>query len=29
MSLLVQALGVDDLALEDIEDKIHAKATIK
>ena len=29
MSLPIQAAGVDDLALEDIEDKIRAKATVK
>jgi hypothetical protein len=29
MSLLVQASGVDDLLLEDVENKIHTKATIK
>jgi hypothetical protein len=29
MSLPIQATGVDDLALKDIEDKIHTKATIK
>jgi hypothetical protein len=29
MSLPIQAAGVDDLALEDVEDKIRAKATVK
>ncbi|ELR24864.1 uncharacterized protein ACA1_175390 [Acanthamoeba castellanii str. Neff] len=29
MSLPIQAAGVGDVALEDVEDKIHAKATVK
>lgn len=29
MSLPIQAAGLDDVALEDVEDKIRAKATVK
>jgi hypothetical protein len=29
MSLPIQAAGLDDLALEDVEDKIRSKATVK